>query len=196
MLTRQHNAGCCHVNKKVAFVDAGAGQPSGEQQWDVWLRIIRTLSTELERTLGHQGASSAELQVLRLLVPASDTGMRVRDLVHELQWDRARLSHLMKRMAHRGLIQRGTCLDDARGVTVALTDAGRDLAMRAMGASTAWVQSRILSGLDEDDIAAVTRVAAKLSMAEDAADAACSPCASASADQHAQDPSERASART
>ena len=71
------------------------------------------------------GLSRPDYQVL---VPLSETPgnvLRARELGTELGWDRSRLSHHIIRMERRGLVAREECSDDARGMMVRLTDAGR-----------------------------------------------------------------------
>ena len=51
--------------------------------------------------------------------------MRARELGAALNWDRSRLSHLVGRMEKRSLLTREECAEDARGLMVRLTDAGR-----------------------------------------------------------------------
>ena len=40
-------------------------------------------------------------------------------------WERSRLSHQVRRMEARGLVDRVGCKDDRRGAWVGITDAGR-----------------------------------------------------------------------
>jgi DNA-binding MarR family transcriptional regulator len=69
--------------------------------------------------------SGADYQVLHPLSESRDGGLRARELGAEIGWDRSRLSHHITRMEKRGLVTREECLEDARGLMVRLTDAGK-----------------------------------------------------------------------
>jgi DNA-binding MarR family transcriptional regulator len=86
-------------------------------------RLYATLEEQLVRDAGLSGAD------YRVLVPLSETPgdvLRARELCTEIGWDRSRLSHHISRMEKRGLVVREECADDARGLMIRLTDAGRE----------------------------------------------------------------------
>jgi DNA-binding MarR family transcriptional regulator len=94
--------------------------------WDSYLHMNQHLYAALEdRLVRDAGLSGADYKVL---VPLSETPggvLRARELGTEIGWDRSRLSHHITRMERRGLVAREECSDDARGLMVRLTDAGR-----------------------------------------------------------------------
>ena len=47
------------------------------------------------------------------------------ELGEALDWEKSRVSHQVRRMQARGLVDREECEDDGRGAFVVLTDAGR-----------------------------------------------------------------------
>ena len=71
------------------------------------------------------GLSGADYKVLHPLSQAPDGLLRAREICTEIGWDRSRLSHHLTRMEKRGLVTREECSEDARGLMVRLTDAGR-----------------------------------------------------------------------
>ena len=101
-----------------------------EHVWRAYLELNQHLYAAVEDQLVRDaGLSRPDYQVL---VPLSETPgnvLRARELGTELGWDRSRLSHHIIRMERRGLVAREECSDDARGMMVRLTDAGR----RAIG---------------------------------------------------------------
>ncbi len=81
-------------------------------------RINRELS---ERT----GLSEADCEVLLALADSPRQAVRDLALRCGLEWEKSRLSHQLRRMEQRGLVERGTCVEDGRGSTVSLTAKGR-----------------------------------------------------------------------
>ncbi|WP_255396369.1 MarR family winged helix-turn-helix transcriptional regulator [Kocuria sp. CNJ-770] len=86
--------------------------------WRSFLALSRGMQTAIDRQLSRDSAlSGSEYEVL---VPLSESGtgvIRSRDLMHALGWERSRLSHLLSRMARRGLLERLPCDSDARAST-------------------------------------------------------------------------------
>ncbi len=102
---------------------------------DLWRRhtsvhalLMSYLARELTRATG---LSEADYQVLDALLDAPGQRARALELRWTLQWEKSRLSHQVARMVSRGLLDRAACADDARGANVALSAAGREVAMRA-----------------------------------------------------------------
>ena len=107
----------------------------GEPRWldkreaRVWRAVIglqQKLLPELERQLIRDaGLSGADYALLVPLSEAPDGLLRARELGRMVGWERSRLSHQLARMEKRGLVAREECSEDARGLMVRLTDAGR-----------------------------------------------------------------------
>lgn len=94
--------------------------------WRRYLDTQRELLGALERqNLRDSGLSGAEYAVLVPLSAAEDGLLRARELGLELDWDRSRLSHQIRRMEKRGLVGREECETDARGSMIRLTPEGR-----------------------------------------------------------------------
>jgi DNA-binding MarR family transcriptional regulator len=114
---------------------------SDEEQrvWRGFLALSRGMQTAVDRQLSRDSAlSGSEYEVLVQLSESSTGVIRSRDLLHELGWERSRLSHLLSRMARRGLLERLPCDSDARGLDVRITPEGR----RAIEASAPGHLSR------------------------------------------------------
>ena len=71
------------------------------------------------------GLSDSDYEVLVQLSEAPDHRLRSYQLVAALQWEKSRLSHHLRRMEARGLVEREGCDTDRRGAFVVLTPAGR-----------------------------------------------------------------------
>ena len=79
-----------------------------QRVWRDWLRLNALLPAALHREL--QADSDLSLQDFDVLVALTDTPeerLRVSELADALHWERSRLSHHVRRMERRGLVQRG-----------------------------------------------------------------------------------------
>jgi DNA-binding MarR family transcriptional regulator len=97
-----------------------------QRVWQAYLHMNQHLFAALEDQLARDaGLSGADYRVLHPLSQAPGGLLRAREICTEIGWDRSRLSHHLTRMEKRGLVTREACSDDARGLMVRLTDAGR-----------------------------------------------------------------------
>ena len=84
------------------------------------------LSALLQQRLSrHTGLSLSDYAVLVHLSESGTDRMRAYELGAALRWEKSRLSHHLRRMESRGLIERRTCTRDGRGLDVVLTPEGR-----------------------------------------------------------------------
>lgn len=98
-----------------------------QQVWQTYLHLNQHLYALLEQHLVRDaGLSGSDYKVLVPLSEAPGGVLRARELCQEIGWDRSRLSHHVSRMEKRGLVVREECSEDARGLMVRLTDAGRE----------------------------------------------------------------------
>jgi DNA-binding MarR family transcriptional regulator len=99
--------------------------------WRTWLRVQTELPSALGRALHEDSQLSLQdFETLVRLSEAPDGGLRISALAEEMHWERSRLSHHLRRMAGRGLVEKIECAEDGRGSFVVLTDAGEQ-ALRA-----------------------------------------------------------------
>lgn len=112
--------------------EASSRPLSNMEIWRRYSLVHAHLMSYLARQLTRAtGLSEADYQVLNALLDAPGQRARARELRWTLQWEKSRLSHQLRRMVARGLIDRQACAEDARGADVILTDAGREAAQRA-----------------------------------------------------------------
>lgn len=121
--------------------------------------MLRAMDKQLVRD---SNLSCAEYDVLVPLSESDQGILRSRTLLEHLGWERSRLSHLLARMEKRGLISRQACDDDARGLDVQLTDAGRDAIESAAPAHLAMVRSVLMDHLTDQESAAINSIFVKL----------------------------------
>src|SRR5436309_5829439 len=122
MMTRQQQIGVVSLlMAKPRWLDERQ-----QRVWQGYLHLNQDLIAVLEQQLAREsGLSGADYRVLHPLSEAPGGLLRARDLGSEIGWDRSRLSHHLSRMENRGLVTREECAEDARGLMVRLTDAGR-----------------------------------------------------------------------
>jgi len=124
---------------------------------EIWRRhslvnahLMSYLARQLTRATG---LSEADYQVLDALLDAPGQRARARELRWTLQWEKSRLSHQLRRMVARGLIDRQGCAEDARGADVVLTDAGREAAQRARQVREESLQAIVFDTLGPEHMA-------------------------------------------
>lgn len=97
-----------------------------QQAWRGLVTLQAQLNARLRRSLQrNDGFSDATYAVLVHLSESADGRLRAFELGEALQWEKSRLSHQLRRMEQRGLVERAGCETDRRGAHVALTVEGR-----------------------------------------------------------------------
>ncbi|MGP4055084.1 MarR family winged helix-turn-helix transcriptional regulator [Mycobacterium sp. 4D054] len=123
---------------------------SDEQQliWRDYLATASRLHTAMHRQL--QQDCELSLADYDVLVALSERGpMRIHELGRLIGWEQSRLSHQLRRMRGRGLVEREGDGDDRRGATVTLTDAGLSALQTAAPGHVDLVRSVVFDGLTE-----------------------------------------------
>ena len=124
-----------------------------QRVWQGYLHLNQELIAVLEQQLAREsGLSGADYRVLVPLSEAPGGLLRARDLGAEIGWDRSRLSHHLGRMEKRGLVTREECTEDARGLMVRLTKAGRRAIEEAAPGHVAAVRRYFFDQLSNDEI--------------------------------------------
>ncbi|HEY9368963.1 MarR family transcriptional regulator [Streptomyces sp.] len=99
------------------------------EEWRDVLALHRRTTCELDRALHAYGIGASDFDVLDVLAeeaPADGgSAYRVQELADRVHLSQSALSRLVARLEKSGLVVRGMCGEDRRGVRVALTDAGR-----------------------------------------------------------------------
>ncbi|WP_067284864.1 MarR family winged helix-turn-helix transcriptional regulator [Streptomyces jeddahensis] len=103
-------------------------------QWRDILAVHARTMCELDRELHQYGLGASDFEVLDVLAEgaAEDGGCsyRVQEIAGQVHLSQSALSRLIGRLEKDGLVERGMCVEDRRGVRVALTEKGRDLHAR------------------------------------------------------------------
>jgi DNA-binding MarR family transcriptional regulator len=138
---------------------------SDEQQstWRNWLRLNRELQARLARELAATSdLSMADFGVLVQLTDVPDGRVRISELADNLGWERSRVSHQLKRMQTRGLVERSECVEDGRGSFVGITSSGRAAIEEAAPGHVASVRRLVVDHLTEDEFAQLGRLVDRL----------------------------------
>ena len=146
-----------------------------QRAWRGLLTMQAQLAGRLRRSLQRDaGLSDADYQVLVELSEAPTCRLRVFELVRALQWEKSRVSHHLRRMEERGLVERAECPTDGRGAFVVLTPTGRAAIEAAAPRHVAEVRRAFLDVLSPPQLDALgditSAVLANLALADDEPD--------------------------
>jgi DNA-binding MarR family transcriptional regulator len=84
------------------------------------------VSCALDRELGERhGLGVSDFEVLERLAESADHKFRVQELASAVHLSQSALSRLIGRLEQHGLVERGLCDLDRRGIYVTLTEQGR-----------------------------------------------------------------------
>ncbi|MFI9345326.1 MarR family winged helix-turn-helix transcriptional regulator [Streptomyces sp. NPDC052773] len=122
------------------------------EQWRGILALHARTQGELDRALHGHGLCASDFEVLDVLaqgeMPKGPCSYRVQEISEHIHLSQSALSRLIARLEKDGLVSRGMCQEDRRGVRVALTDKGR-----ALHAEVLPVQRAVLTRMLADDAA-------------------------------------------
>jgi DNA-binding MarR family transcriptional regulator len=125
------------------------------EEWRGVLALHARTVCELDRELHPFGLGASDFEVLDVLAGDSRDGgapavdgncsFRVQEIADRVHLSQSALSRLVGRLERDGLVARGMCAQDRRGVRVVLTDKGRDLHAEVRPRQRA-VLARLLTG--------------------------------------------------
>lgn len=140
--------------------------------WRKTLQFHQLLDLAIDRQLQRDAAlSAADYSVLVALSETPDAGIRARDLGSTLGWDRSRVSHQVRRMEKRGLVEKAACETDGRGTVVQLTEDGHRAIEASAPQHVAQVRDLYIDRLSAAELATLdevfSRVIARVQEAEE-----------------------------
>jgi DNA-binding MarR family transcriptional regulator len=101
-----------------------------EERWRDILSVHARTMCEIDRVLHPYGLGASDFEVLDILAtetPAHGDQCRVQNIAGRVHLSQSALSRLIGRLEKDGLVRRSVCVEDRRGVYVALTEKGRAL---------------------------------------------------------------------
>lgn len=125
-----------------------------QKLWRGYLAMTGRLQAAMNRQLQQEcGLSLADYDVLVAL--EESPGCRMNDLGQHLGWEQSRVSHQLRRMRDRGLVDRHNADDDRRGAIVELTPRGRTALATAAPAHAELVRTVVFEGVTAHQLRAV-----------------------------------------
>src|SRR5919109_1884492 len=115
--------------QRSGMIRARMGQPEDTELVEAWRELLerhaRTTSS-LERRLQHDhGLGVSEYEVLERLAGSDKDERRMQELADAVHLSQSALSRVVARLEADGLVSRGMCPDDRRGIMACLTESGR-----------------------------------------------------------------------
>jgi len=132
------------------------------EQLAAWTRLVAVLEL-LPSALDAQLRRDADLthfdyHVLAVLSQSPEDALRMTELARRTHATLPRLSHVVQRLEHRGLVVRRPCPEDRRATDAHLTDAGRTTITSAAPGHVAFVRAQVIDVLDEEQIDQLTAI--------------------------------------
>ncbi|SFH89198.1 MarR family winged helix-turn-helix transcriptional regulator [Nocardioides psychrotolerans] len=134
-----------------------------EDERAAWLRlvaVVELLPGALDSQLrADSGLAHFEYYVLAMLSEAPDRTLRMTVLAQRTNATLPRLSHVVRRLEDRGLVQRSPCPDDGRATNAALTPAGVAAVAEAAPGHVDNVRRLVLDPLAPAQVASLHEIA-------------------------------------
>jgi DNA-binding MarR family transcriptional regulator len=123
----------------------------GDEELDAWVKLVAVvellpgvLDAQLRRD---SGLAHFEYFVLATLSEAPDHTLRMTALAQRTNATLPRLSHVVRRLAERDLVERFPCPEDGRATNARLTRAGLTEVMAAAPGHVANVRAHVIDAL-------------------------------------------------
>jgi DNA-binding MarR family transcriptional regulator len=127
-----------------------------EAEREAWLRlvaVVELLPGVLDAQLrAEAGLTHFEYFVLAMLSEAPEHTLRMTALGQRTNATLPRLSHVVRRLEDRGLVERVPCPEDGRATNAHLTDAGWDAVVAAAPGHVAAVRRYVLDPLTREQL--------------------------------------------
>lgn len=127
--------------------------------WRSFLGGTTVLMERLDRDLrSAHGLSMPEYEILVRLSEAPGRSIRMAELADAVAHSRSRVTHTIARLEREGIVVRGQCVDDGRGVSAVLTDHGFAVLEAAAHTHVQGVHDYLIAGAADGDLEALGRV--------------------------------------
>ncbi|MFF0377720.1 MarR family winged helix-turn-helix transcriptional regulator [Actinoplanes missouriensis] len=133
------------------------------RHWQTFVESSWALHTRMEDELrAATGLSMNDYHVLVALAEATDRRIRMGELANRLVLSPSRITYQINSMIKRGLVRKESCADDGRGQEAVLTETGLRTLREAAPAHLKTVRERFIDHLDDEELAVIGRVFAKI----------------------------------
>ncbi len=127
--------------------------PAELRAWLGLVAVTELLPAQLDSQLQRDaGLTHFEYQVLAMLSEATDRTLRMSALARRTNATLPRLSHVVRRLEERGLVERAPCVEDRRATNAHLTDAGWDLVVRTAPGHVATARALVVDALTPQQV--------------------------------------------
>jgi DNA-binding MarR family transcriptional regulator len=124
--------------------------PDQQRAWLAYIRVQLRLTYEMNRQLqADSSLSLSDYDVLNALRYAPGGRMQITGLAARIGWERSRLSHHVRRLENRGLVECRPAPSDRRATEMTLTDQGWDEITRASTGHIELVRRLFFEGLPD-----------------------------------------------
>ncbi|QWW19781.1 MarR family transcriptional regulator [Schaalia sp. 19OD2882] len=135
--------------------------------WEVYFTTTARLASRIEAELkAAHHLSMPEYNVLLSAQRSGPEGIRLGELARQVVFSPSRLTHTVKRLTERGLVQRLACESDKRGGLISITPAGQSLWREAADLHKRLVRNLALDEMSQEEAdtleAVFTRIAQRL----------------------------------
>lgn len=134
-----------------------------DEQLDAWVKLIAVvellpgvIDSQLRRDAG---LTHFEYFVLAMLSEAEDRTLRMTALAQRTNATLPRLSHVVRRLEERDLVERFPCPEDGRATNARLTDTGWAEVVAAAPGHVANVRSHVIEALTPDQVVQLGQIA-------------------------------------
>jgi len=133
-----------------------------EEERAAWLRLVAVVEL-LPGVLDSQlrtdsGVTHFEYFVLAMLSEAPERTLRMTSLAQRTNATLPRLSHVMRRLEGRGLVERFPCREDGRATNARLTSAGWDAVVAAAPGHVRTVRGHVFDALTPGQVEQLRRI--------------------------------------
>lgn len=136
----------------------------GLEAWDAFLRAHATLMRRLDLDLAQAtGLTLGDFDVLAQLARAGGE-LRMTDLAARVLLSRSGMTRRVTRLVEEGVVRRANADGDARGVVVALTDAGLARLTDTAPVHLRGVSELFVEQLDDQELAVLTNALKKVTV--------------------------------
>src|ERR1700694_4088751 len=125
--------------------------PDQQRAWLAYMRVQLRLTYEMNRQLqADSNLSLADYDVLNALRYSPGGRMRITGLAARIGWERSRLSHHVRRLQKRGLVDCRLARADRRATEITLTDQGWDEITLASRGHIDLLRRMVFDGLPDE----------------------------------------------